>query len=86
MLPNSTLSDFLTQLTGDNKEPLTLLKTKDNVDPAGPSPLSELLKEPLPFSEPNNSSLSPNLSWLTVLPLMETTDATEDGWITDSNT
>jgi hypothetical protein len=77
----------LTPLTGELDLPLPLdpSKTKDNADHAGLSPLLDLLKEPLPFSEPKNSNLSLNLNWLTAHHPTETKDAMEDLWTTLSN-
>ena len=52
-------------------------RTKDNADPAGPSPPPELWKL-LPRSA-DKLSVSPNNNWLTAVALKETKAATEDG-------
>lgn len=74
-------------LTGELEPPSLLdpLKTKDNVDHAGLSQLSDLLKELLPYSELKLFNLSLKNNWLTAHPLKETKDATEDLWTTLSN-
>jgi hypothetical protein len=43
--PKQNCKPFLTHSTGELKEPLLELKIKDNVDLAGLSPLSEILKD-----------------------------------------
>jgi hypothetical protein len=63
--------------TGLKKELLLQLKTKDNVDHAGPSPLLDHWKE-LKKSNPENYNPTLNHNWLTVHLFMETTDAKED--------
>lgn len=72
-------------LIGDKKELLAQLKTKDNAVHVGHSLLQETQKVSQPYSVVDYK-LSLNNNQLIVQVLMETKDATEDGWIMPSNT
>ena len=75
----------LTQLTGELKELLIQLKTKDNVDHAGLSQPLEQLKE-LNSLPPENLHLTLNNNSLIAHHHSETKVAMEDSWTMLSNT